>query len=112
MDFLFLFQKVDLEDTKPEDVGMNLFELIAAGGPLSIAIFVVLVLLAVIAVYIFAERYFNISRATKIDENFMNNIRANVGAGNISAARALCQNTDSPMSRMVEKGLMLSLIHI
>ncbi len=105
-DFLFLFQTVDLEDAEVEEVGLNLFGIIAEGGFLSIAIVATLMILAVLAVYIFAERYFNISRATKIDENFMNNIRANVGAGNISAARALCQNTDSPMSRMVEKGLM------
>jgi biopolymer transport protein ExbB len=35
----------------------------------------------------------------------MNNIRSNVAAGNIAAARALCQATDSPVSRLVEKGL-------
>ena len=36
----------------------------------------------------------------------MNNIRAHVQNGNIAAARALCQSTDSPVARMVEKGLM------
>jgi biopolymer transport protein ExbB len=35
----------------------------------------------------------------------MNNIRVNVQSGNIAAARALCQNNDSPVARMVEKGL-------
>ena len=105
-DFLFLFQSADLEREEPVEESLNLIGIISEGGILSFVIVGVLMVLAVIAVYIFAERYFNISRATRIDENFMNNIRANVGAGNINAARALCQNTDSPMSRMVEKGLM------
>lgn len=105
-DFLFLFQKADLGTDETTEVSLNLFGIIAEGGVLSLLIVSILMLLAVIAIYIFAERYFNISRAARIDENFMNNIRANVGAGNISAARALCQNTDSPMARMVEKGLM------
>ena len=106
-DFLLLFQTANLETPEgTEEVNVNLFGIISEGGILSWIIFIVLMILAVIAVFIFFERYFNITRAARIDENFMNNIRANVGAGNISAARALCQNTDSPMSRMVEKGLM------
>jgi len=100
---LFLFQDADLEGG-PES--QSLMDIIASGGPLGIAIVVVLIALSIIALYIFVERYLNIKRAGKVDENFMNNIRANVGAGNIQAARALCQNTDSPVARMVEKGLM------
>lgn len=105
-DFILLFQKADLDAADTQEVGLNLFSIISQGGILSILIVSILMILAVLAVYIFAERYFNIGRAARVDENFMNNIRANVGAGNISAARALCQNTDSPVARMVEKGLM------
>ena len=36
----------------------------------------------------------------------MNNIRASVAAGNIQGAIALCQTKKTPISRMVEKGLM------
>lgn len=100
---LFLFQETDIERSMESQ---SLLDVIVRGGPLGIAIVAVLVALAVIALYIFVERYLTIKRAAKIDENYMNNIRANVGAGNIQAARALCQNTDSPVARMVEKGLM------
>lgn len=100
---LFLFQDTDLKDG-PES--QSLMDIISSGGPLGVAIVVVLVALSILALYIFVERYLNIKRAGQVDENFMNNIRANVGAGNIQAARALCQNTDSPVARMVEKGLM------
>ena len=99
---LFLFQTEPKSDVESQ----SLMDIIVSGGPLGIAIVLVLILLSIIALYIFVERYLNIKRAGRIDQNFMNNIRANVGAGNIQAARALCQNTDSPVARMVEKGLM------
>ena len=47
-----------------------------------------------------------IQKAADIDQNFMVNIRTSVQSGNIEAARALCANTDSPIARMLEKGLM------
>ncbi len=83
----------------------SLLGIITEGGPLGIIIVGILLVLSFIAIYIFAERYFTINRAGKIDETFMNNIRMNVAAGNIAAAKALCQTTDSPVARMVEKGL-------
>lgn len=69
-------------------------------------IVMITLVMSVIALYIFIERYLSIKKAGQVDENFMNNIRANVSAGNIQAARTLCQNTDTPVARMVEKGLM------
>ena len=40
------------------------------------------------------------------DHGFIENIRAYVNAENIQAAKSLCQSTNSPVARMVEKGLM------
>jgi len=100
---LFL-QQVDLEGG---EVGTQSFlDLIFQGGFLSIAIVGILAFLSFIAVYIFLERYWTIKKAGRIDQGFMNNIRANVQAGNIHGAKALCQTTDSPVARMIEKGLM------
>jgi len=100
---LFL-QQVDLEGG---EVGTQSFlDLILQGGPLSIVIVGFLVFLSFIAVYIFLERYWTIKKAGQIDQGFMNNIRANVQAGNIHGAKALCQTTDSAVARMIEKGLM------
>lgn len=100
---LFL-QTVDMEGG---EVGTQSFlDLIFQGGFLSVAIVGILVFLSFIAVYIFLERYWTIKKAGRIDQGFMNNIRANVQAGNIHGAKALCQTTDSPVARMIEKGLM------
>jgi biopolymer transport protein ExbB len=89
-----------------EEVKQNLIDLIVQGGPLGIAIVAILLVLSIIALYIFIERWMTIKRAGKIDENFINNIRASVGAGNIEGAKALCRSTDSPAARMIEKGIM------
>lgn len=83
----------------------GIFDLIIKGGPLGLTIVVILILLSFLALFIFFERYMNIKRASKIDQNFVNNIRANVQAGNIQSAISLCQNSDTPAARMVEKGL-------
>jgi biopolymer transport protein ExbB len=79
-----------------------LIDLLIKGGILMIP----LAILLVIALYIFFERYMTIKKAAKIDPNFMNNIKDYVSSGNIDAAKTLCKNTDSPIARMIEKGLM------
>lgn len=89
-----------------EDVGkQSLFSLISQ-STLGLIIMLTLFAMSILAVAIFASRYMTIKKATQIDEGFMNNIRAHVQNGNLGAARALCQSTDSPVARMVEKGLM------
>ena len=100
---MFLLQAAT--DLEPEVESQSFFDLIAKGGPIGVAIVAVLIVLSIIAFYIFIERWLTIKRAGRVDQNFMNNIRASVQAGNIPSARALCQNTDSPAARMIEKGL-------
>jgi len=101
---LLFLQKVELEGGGVSSE--SLFDIIFKGGFLSILIVGILFILGAIATSIFVERYLTIKQAGKIDENFMNNIRTNVQAGNINAAKALCQTTDSPVARMIEKGLL------
>jgi len=108
LDLLLLFQTAELETPAEEGSveSQSFMEVIFSSGPLGIAIIAVLIVLLAIALYIFFERYLTIKQAARIDQGFMNNIRANVTSGNIPAAKALCQNTDSPIARMVEKGIM------
>jgi biopolymer transport protein ExbB len=89
----------------PKEVSQSLWDIILMSGTMGIIIILLQLILSFIAVYIFVERYMAINRASRFDENFMNNIRVNVQSGNIQSARALCQSVDSPISRMVEKGL-------
>ena len=71
------------------------------GGPLMIP----LALLLVIAVFVFFERYLAISRAAKVDDNFMNIIRDNILSGNVQAARNLAKNTPTAVARMIDIGI-------
>ncbi|MDX1684187.1 MAG: MotA/TolQ/ExbB proton channel family protein [Saprospiraceae bacterium] len=101
LSFLLLQNVAEEEEAK-----QSLISLITEGGPLGITIVGILLFLSIIALYIFIERWLTIKRAGKIDQNFMNNIRASVASGNIEGAKVLCRNADSPIARMVEKGLM------
>ena len=79
-----------------------IMELALQGG------WVMLVLLAllILAVYISVERYLALSNALKDDSSqFMNNIRNYIHKGDIEGARALSKSTDSPIARMIDKGL-------
>ncbi len=106
----FLFQVTSTGDAEgaveTTEVKQNLIDLIVLGGPIGIAIVVILLILSVAAVYIFVERWLTISNAGKVDDSFINNIRASVASNNFEGAKALCRNTDTPVARMVEKGLM------
>ncbi len=88
-----------------ENAQESVFELLSH-STFGMIIMISLFIMSIIAVAIFISRYSTIKKATQIDDGFMNNIRANVQNGNIGAARTLCQRTDSPIARMVEKGLM------
>lgn len=80
----------------------SLIDILMKGGVLMIPLGILLI----VAIYIFIERYLTIKKASKIDPNFMNNIRDYVMNGNLSAAKTLCKNTDSPIAKMIEKGLL------
>ena len=101
----YLLFQAATDDVETTEVKQNLVDLITSGGISSIIIVTILLLLSIAAVYIFFERWLTIGQAGKIDDNFINNIRAAVAAGNIEGAKGLCKNTDTPVARMVEKGL-------
>ena len=64
-----------------------------------------IVILSIVAVYIFVERYLAIKKASQTDVNFMNKIKDYIHDDKLDSALALCQSTNSPVSRMIEKGL-------
>ena len=84
-----------------ENLSISFWDLFLSGGWLMW----VLVALAAVMIFIFVERFIAIRKATRIDKNFMNRIRDYILEGNIAAATDLCRRTDSPIARMVEKGI-------
>jgi biopolymer transport protein ExbB len=75
--------------------------IIMKGGIIMIPILI----LSLVAVYIFVERYLTIRKHVSNDVNFMNNIQNSILQGNTDSALALCRSTDKPIARMIEKGI-------
>ena len=97
-----LSQAATTSITPPVEQSISLSDIAVKGCGILIPI----AILSVMAFYIFFERLFTIQRFSKIDMNFMHQIRDYVHSGNIDAAKALCKNTRSPVARMIEKGIM------
>ncbi|HEY8920478.1 MAG TPA: MotA/TolQ/ExbB proton channel family protein, partial [Chitinophaga sp.] len=83
------------------DQQIRLLDLLMKGGVLMIP----LGILSLIAVFVFVERYITISKAGKLENNFMPMIRDHITSGNMQAARSLSKNTASPIARMIDKGI-------
>jgi len=83
------------------DAPVSYFSMAIKGGWVMIPI----VILSIIAVYVFIERFMAISNAAKIDQNFMNRIKDYIHDGKVDSALALCQSTGNPLARMMEKGV-------
>lgn len=94
-----LLQAVEAEQ---EVARLNLFELAKAGGWIMIP----LLLLCMLAIYIFVERLIVIRKASVKDPTFMDKIKDYINEGKIDAALNLCKKTDTPYARMIEKGIM------
>lgn len=86
----------------PQVVEMNYFDMAMKGGPI---IMIPLLILSIIAVYIFIERLVTIRKASKEDKDFMNRIKDYITDGKIDSATKLCQKTNTPSARMIEKGI-------
>ena len=86
---------------QPVEESINLFTMAQYGG----WIMIVLAILLAFALYLFIERLVVLPKATKEDKTFMNRIRDYIKDGNMDSAIKLCQRTDTPSARMVEKGI-------
>ena len=81
---------------------IQLIDIIFKGGIMMIPIF----LLSLAAVYIFVERLRTLKQAIASPDEFMTQIKDLVLKGDLSAAKVVCAQSDTPMSRMIEKGLV------
>ncbi len=108
---LFLFTQINeggqaaldtLETIEPTIETLSIWELIVAGGWY---IMMPLGFLSVLAVYIFIERTLAINKASREDKDFMNKIRDFIHDGKVESAKNLCSSHNTPVARMLEKGI-------
>ena len=88
--------------TMPTAEELRFIDLLFKGGWVMIP----LALLAFIALVIFVERYLTIRKASKDEMNLMMQVRQNIKSARLESALALCRNSNTPLGRMLEKGLV------
>jgi len=81
---------------------LNLLQLIMKGGWVMYPIFI----LSLMAFYIFFERYFTLRKAIKDESSLMMQVRELIKQGNLNSALALCKQSNTPIGRMLQKGLL------
>lgn len=102
MDLMLILQAApEIVTEVAEQPKMNLWDMAVYGGP----IMIVLALMLAFAVYLFIERLITINQASKEDSSFMNRIKDYIHDGKIESAIKLCRETNTPYSRMIEKGI-------
>ena len=94
-----------LVDGEQVEKTLSIIELITSGGTMGMIIILILFLLLIVATYIYFERIFAIKAASKVDSNFMNQIKDHVSNGKIDSAQMLCAQQNSPVSRLIGKGI-------
>jgi len=102
---MLLFIQENIEETISEEKTLSIIQLIKDGGLGGQIILSILFVLLAVALYIYFERFFAIKAASKVDKNFMNQIRDHVTSGKLESAKALCENTHSPTARLIGKGI-------
>ena len=87
--------------TEPVVEGINVWDLAVKGG----WIMIVLLLLSIVGVYIFCERFSVLRKAMKRNPLFMERINDNILEDDVKSAINYCRHENTPVSRVVEKGL-------
>jgi len=96
-----MFAQIVSGAAPPESTTLSILELAIKGGFMMIPI----VLSSFVAVYIFVERVLTINKANQNPDAFVTRIKELVLKGDINGARLLCAQFDSPIARMIEKGV-------
>jgi len=101
----FLLLQIQVNDAAaaaaPAQLELSLWEMALKGGWIMIP----LALLWCIGLYIFFERFWSIEKASRIDANFMNQIKEFVIDDKLDAARSLCTAKQTPVANMIAKGI-------
>ena len=96
-----LFAQIVTNTTAPSEAALSVIDLAIKGGFMMIPI----ILSSFIAVYVFVERILTVNKANQSPDAFMGRIKELVLRGDINGAKSLCGQFDSPIARMIEKGV-------
>ena len=83
------------------DSSVNLFDLLLKGGYVMIP----LLLLSAAAIAIFVERVLTIKKSSKTPSGLLNQVKSLVSEGKIDQAKMICSQNETPIAKMLEKGV-------
>jgi biopolymer transport protein ExbB len=83
----------------------TVIDLILSSGGTGVTIVVILLILSIVSISIFVERFLSVGKAMTYEAGFVNGLKSSLTNGNVAEARRLCQTVNSPISRMLDKGI-------
>jgi len=90
------------QQTIPEVQDLRFIDILIKGGWVMIP----LAFLLLAGLVIFIERYLTISKANKHEKNLTAQVKQSILSGKLESAIAVCRNNNSPLGRMLQKGLL------
>ena len=96
---IILLQKQTIET-------LNIMELVMSGGILGDIIMMVLGFLSILSIYYITERLMALKNVSKEDPEFTDQLNKLISEGNTEEALSLCENKNTPLSRMIKKGVL------
>ena len=96
-----MFAQIVTNTAPASDEALSVIDLAIKGGFMMIPI----ILCSFVAIYIFVERVLTINKANQSPEAFIGRIKEMVLRGDVNGAKLLCSQFDSPIARMIEKGV-------
>lgn len=82
----------------------NLFDIFLKMGPMGQFVSGLIFLLGGVAIYVFVERL-SALKVRKEDYNLLDKVNESISLGNLTSAKDLCLRTNSPLSRVIYKGI-------
>ncbi|NCF95367.1 MAG: MotA/TolQ/ExbB proton channel family protein [Bacteroidetes bacterium] len=98
---------VPTEALEPEvtESTLSILSLMTNGGIGAQIIMSILFIMSIMAIYLFVSRLSAIKRSSQMDSKFMDDIKDYITNGNLQSATNLCERSDTPVGRMLAKGI-------
>lgn len=107
MNFLFLLQATpEASATKTTTTYKSVWDIIDKSNEgLGLTINLIILVMAAWTIFVFIERFLAIRKALESEKSLLKNVKSDLESNNIQGAIAKCANSDSPVGKMLEKGI-------
>jgi biopolymer transport protein ExbB len=104
MNLIFLLQVSNQPNSTVKKV--PLWDIIdASNAGIGWVINLILLIMLGYTIFVFVERFLALRKATKEESGLLNGVKSNLSNGNIEGAKQLCLASESPIAKMLLKGI-------